>query len=102
MLRVTEDRWRRYHYDVEANKVALEIELKFFEQHRKEWLEHHAGKYALVKGEELRGVYDTQEAAYAEGVATFGIEPFLIKQVLPEDEVHHLPAYHLGLMHAVV
>jgi len=56
----------------------------------------------LVKAKNLHGVYDTQEAAYAEGVVTFGIEPFLIKQILPEDEVHHLPAYHLGLMHAVV
>lgn len=82
--------------------MALDTELEYFEEHRAEWVEHHAGKFALVKAKTLHGVYDTQEAAYAEGVATFGIEPFLIKQILPEDEVHHLPAYHLGLMNAVV
>lgn len=66
---------------------VLDIEVGFFDQHREEWFEHHAGKFALVKGTIVHDFYDTRENAYEEGVRIFGLVPFLIKEVQLVDEV---------------
>jgi len=80
--------------------VALETELRFFESHRLEWVDHHLGKFALVKGERLQGVYDTNQAAYEAGVELWGNVAFLIKQILPEDPIEQAPALVYGLLNA--
>lgn len=68
----------------------LEAELRLFEGRLAEWFIHHEGKYALVKGGEIAGFFDTAENAYGEGVRRWGIAPFLIRQVLSEDPVEHI------------
>lgn len=77
---------------------VLQQEIAAYESRRAELLRHHAGKFVLIKGDELVGAYDTQEAAYGAGVERFGNQPMLIRQVLPEDQVEFLPA----LMHGVL
>jgi len=84
------------------SKLRLETELRFFDEHREELLQQHAGKYALIKGETLHGAFDTQENAYEHGVDLFGPDEFLIKQVLPEDPVEDLTSHILGLTHALL
>jgi hypothetical protein len=81
---------------VDENPLAAE--LAYFEEHRAELLEHHKGKFVLIKGAELFGAFDTAEAAYAAGVGKFGNEPMFIRQVLDKDEEQSLPA----LMHGVL
>ena len=78
----------------------LERELEHFEAHRAEWLVHHEGKFALIRGDQLQGVYDTADAAYEAGVDQWGNVPFLVKQILPEDLVEQSPALVYGLLHA--
>lgn len=80
--------------------MVLEIESQFFERHRVEWLEHHQGKFALIRGEHAEGFFDTAETAYEAGVGVWGNQPFLIKQVLPEDPIEQLPALVYGLVYA--
>lgn len=81
--------------------MPLEQELKFFESIRQQLLDQkHEGKFALVKGTQLLGTYDLQETAYAQGVAKFGCEPFLIKQILREERTESSPAMSLGLLNA--
>ncbi len=80
----------------------LATELAYFEEHRAEFLEKARGKFALIKGQKDYGFYDSAENAYKAGVERFGVEPFLIKQVLREDQIHEIPAYALGLMHASI
>ena len=80
--------------------MPLETEINYFEAHKNEWLEHHENKYALVKGEELVGTFDTMEQAYLIGVERFGNEPFLIRKIQLEQPVEHLPALTLGIIHA--
>ena len=63
------------------------FEIRLFEEHRAEWLEHHKGKVALVKGETIEGFYGSAQDAYHRGVNLWGDVPFLIKDVLPEDPV---------------
>jgi hypothetical protein len=80
--------------------MVLDKEREYFEAHRKEWLKEHAGKFALIKGEQLLGVFDSAEAALEAGAERLGHEPFLIKPILASDPVEHAPALVYGLMNA--
>ncbi len=57
--------------------MTLETKQRYFEEHRAESIQHHEGKFALVRNEALRGVYDTNEAAYEAGVEICGNVPIL-------------------------
>lgn len=78
----------------------LAAEREYFEAHRSEWLEHHEGKFALVKASRAHNFYDTWEQAYEAGVEEFGVVPFLVKQVLQDDPTEQAPALVYGLIHA--
>ena len=80
--------------------MALERELATFQAHFTEWLQLHPGKFALVVGEELIGVFDNANQAYEAGIQQFGNIPMLIRQLRPDDETTFLPALTLGLMYA--
>ena len=55
-----------------APDTPLKEEQAFFEANRAALLKEHQGKFALIKGSELIGTFDTDENAYTEGVAKFG------------------------------
>lgn len=78
--------------------MALESEIRFFEEQRGELLKNHAGKFVVIKDHAVFGVYDTPQAAYDAGVAQFKTQPFLTKQVLPQDPVERAPAVYTGLV----
>jgi hypothetical protein len=63
-------------------------------------LKVHAGKFVLIKGNELLGVFDTPDTAISEGAKRFGSQSFLVRQVNPADEDIYIPALALGLLHA--
>jgi hypothetical protein len=79
---------------------ALREELVFYESKKAEWLLAHEGKFVLIKGSKLLGVFETQEQAYSEGLQQLGNTPFLIKQVMKEEPVQSIPALHFGLIRA--
>ncbi|TMA36010.1 MAG: hypothetical protein E6J79_13985 [Deltaproteobacteria bacterium] len=79
---------------------ALREELAYFEEQKPELLKHHLGQFVLIKGRELLGTFTKLEEAYAEGVRRLGNVPMLIKQVVPEEPVHHVPAFTHGLLRA--
>jgi hypothetical protein len=45
------------------------------------------GKYVLVKGPEIIGVYDTYADALKIGYERFKLQPFMVKQVAPAERV---------------
>jgi len=63
-------------------------------------LRQSPGKYALIIGTELLGVFDRPEEAYRVGIQSKGNVPMLIKQIVPEDAAARLPAMTLGLLYA--
>ena len=79
--------------------MALEKELQFFAENKTNWLKAHFGKFVLVKGSELIGVYDNAETAIAEGAKRFGAESFLVRQLNEEKDVY-IPTLALGLLDA--
>ena len=78
----------------------FEKEQAYFEAHRAEWLKTALGKFAVIKGEECFGFFDTDVKAYEEGVQRCGSPPFLIKKVLEEDDCLDIPALQFGLLYA--
>jgi len=78
----------------------LEQELEFFAKNKAKWLSVHAGKFVLVKGSELIDVFDTSDAAIAEGARRFGSQSFLVRQINSTDEKIYIPALALGLLYA--
>jgi hypothetical protein len=48
------------------------------------------GKFALIHGDEVSGVWETYLDALQEGCRLFGLEPFLIKEIQVVDSTHHV------------
>ena len=65
--------------------VALREESQFFQEHVNDWFgeKDKAGKWALIKGHELLGVYDTFDAAVKAGFKRFGAHPFFVSEIDP-------------------
>jgi hypothetical protein len=78
----------------------LEEELTYYEEHRQELLAADAGQFALIKGGELIGTFSTLQLAYSHGIERFGNTPLLIRQILPADPAHKIPAFTQGLLRA--
>ena len=60
--------------------LELELELETYKRKVPE-LRDDQGKFALIRGENLAGIYDTYEDALNAGDDKFGFVSFLIKQI---------------------
>lgn len=58
----------------------LQVELETYEKHRDSLLGKE-GKYVLIHGAEIAGLWDTYEDAIQAGYQKFGLGPFLVKQI---------------------
>ena len=76
----------------------LEQELEYYESIKETLLKHYKGKFALIKGQELIGTFDTDRQVYTEGVERFGSEEFLARPITEEESVAKYPALTLGLL----
>lgn len=69
--------------------MALETESQVFEQHRREWLQTHAGDFVVIAKSTIAGFYPDYETAFKAGLKKFGIQGnFLVKQVWAEEPVY--------------
>jgi hypothetical protein len=61
--------------------MALETEIRAYENRREELERHHKGKFVVFHQDELAGAFDSFDAAAAEAVRRYGHGPYLIRQV---------------------
>ncbi len=66
--------------------AALEKELLTYSQKLPTLLAQQ-GKYVLIGGAEVIGVYDSYEDALKVGYEHFKLSPFLVKQIAPAERV---------------
>jgi hypothetical protein len=59
----------------------LDVEISAYESMREQLEASHMGKWVLLHGRELVGVYDSFDPAAEEAVKRFGCGPYLIRQV---------------------
>jgi len=68
--------------------TPLEKESLFFDEHLSEWRQTRLGKWVLIKGSEVIGFFDTLNDASKKGFELFGLDLFMIDQILPKDVVN--------------
>lgn len=61
--------------------MALERELETYNRLLHKELAAENGRYALISGDDLLGVFDSYSDALTEGYKAKGLEPFLVKKV---------------------
>jgi len=64
--------------------MGLERELNAYNRELPRLLEQE-GKFVLVRGDEVVGVFDTYEDALKVGYERFRLEPFMVKRVEPPE-----------------
>ncbi len=70
----------------ETDRLKAEIDTYCREKDR--LVAESEGKFALVHGQEVVGVWDTYEDALKEGYGHFGLEPFLVKHIEAIEQIH--------------
>jgi hypothetical protein len=65
----------------------FEDELRAYNAALPELLQRSSGKFALVKGDRVDSVWSTYEDAIQEGCRLYGLESFLVQQILPYEPV---------------
>lgn len=84
--------------EMEASQAPLAREIAFYERQKDELLKTHAGKFVVISGERIIGIFDTAQSAYEMGVAEVGTAPLLLRQITPESPVVSAPALYTGLV----
>jgi hypothetical protein len=67
---------------------VLEREATTFEERRAELASQALGKYALVHGDAVAGIYGTEREAIVTGRSQFGYVPILVERITTEDEAN--------------
>lgn len=70
--------------------MALETELSTYKRELPTLLVNGAGKFVLIHGDKVAGVFDTYQDAIKEGYEKFKLEPFLVKQVNAFEQIHFM------------
>jgi hypothetical protein len=66
--------------------LALQKELSVYNAHLLELLQNE-GKYVAICGEEIRGPFGSYDEALDDGYKTFGLVPFLVKQITQAEPI---------------
>jgi hypothetical protein len=67
--------------------MALEKEVETYTKSLPQLLADQ-GKYVLIHGEKVVGIYDTYQDALKIGYESFGLAPFLVKRIQAVEQVH--------------
>jgi len=93
------DRQRRAKRNMSEVESPLKTEREYFAKSIAEWVKSYDGKVALVKGESLIGVYDTELSAIAVGARLYGRDLLLVRRIQSKSSSVQAPlAYTLGLL----
>jgi hypothetical protein len=66
----------------------FKAELETYERERPRLVAESEGKYVVIHGTEIAGVWDTYGDALGAGYAKFALAPFLVKQIESVDRLH--------------
>ena len=66
-------------------------ELKTYQEHLSELLQTASGKYILIKGNEIGGLYNDEKEAFNEGYRRYRLKGFMVQRIQPE-----LDTYYIG------
>ena len=70
--------------------TVLRTELDTYKENLGKWSDEN-GKFVLIKGQEVVGVYPTSLDALQEGYKRFKLDSFLVKQISIVEQIHFVP-----------
>jgi hypothetical protein len=81
-------RYANYKRDSEFFTEKQRQDIAFFEENIETWANNplYRFKFFVISGKEIRGFYDTFEAALQFAAWNFGTGEYIIQQILPKDE----------------
>ncbi len=66
---------------------VLDLERRIYEEQRSRLVGEAHGKFVLIKGTEIRGIFETEDEGVSAGVRLLGPdEPFFVQRVETADE----------------
>jgi hypothetical protein len=68
--------------------MSLELEHRTFEREKSNLLAHE-GKFAVISGDEVAGIFGTYEDALNFGYEKQGLKPFLVKKILSVEQAQY-------------
>ena len=71
----------------------LQKEFQYYLEHQAEFSEKYLGKFIVIKGQKIIGVFDERLEAYNETSKTHSVGTFLIQQCLPGTQAY-TATYH--------
>lgn len=72
--------------------MALEKEYETYQNKRQELLKDE-GKFVVIHGDEIAGVWSTWEEALDAGYGKYGLTPFMVQHIEAVDTIWHLRQY---------
>jgi nicotinic acid phosphoribosyltransferase len=75
-------------------------DIAYFNENLETWSQNplYKLKFIIISGKELKGIYDTFEAALGAAVVAYGSGEYIIQQILPEDETVNFLSPALALV----
>lgn len=67
----------------------LKKENETYQKNKKKLVEESNGKYVLIRGSEIIGIYESEQDALKEGITRFGNVPFLVKKIEEVEQTQH-------------
>ena len=69
------------------DKNVLSKETEIYNKNKASLLKTDSGKFVLIKGNDIIGIYDTKNDAIKMGIEKFDNSPFLVKKITEKEEV---------------
>jgi hypothetical protein len=73
-----------------ATAEALKTELETYNRNKDQLVRQAEGKFVVIQGGEIAGIWGTYEDALRAGYEKFGLKPFLVKQIEVLEQVHSI------------
>jgi hypothetical protein len=74
-----------------AALASLAEEMATCRAHLPRLVTEDRGRFVLVKGADIAGIFIDRSEAIQEGYRRFGIVPFLVRQITPDEPTVYLP-----------
>lgn len=86
--------WRTFDPSTVGGTHAAELaeHLVTYRDHLDELL-RHKGKYVVIKGREIIGIYADEQEALREAAVRFGTEPALVKQIVAREPIYSMGGF---------
>jgi hypothetical protein len=68
-------------------ELELKRELETYYRQLPRLLQGHEGQFVLIHGDTVDSFWPTEDAGYEAGCDRFGVDPFLVKQVLRDEPI---------------